>query len=296
MNYILHFQSRDLNHLISQSAIKEFFQHRENYSVNDYQVLYSNEETGVYFTFQFGGGHGPDAASSGVLPVYFSLEYSRSHIFILEAETELSDFIQNFNLSVSDLYLKNAEYVAYNQVDLFRGWTAGSETYYQGIERNRLAADYPSLPTKLLEQCWHWNYHLKHLQGELGKEIFIPRVMVVEYQGKLHTAVVWTDAGPIALPRVELVILYRKTGSWLKKHGDMGLARVSDIEPLLSGFSLDEDFFPYYTLIYKEPPAQIKHFFQAQSPVSSQEIKFISFDQVHDREMIEKVLSQPQSS
>ena len=295
MNYILHFQSKSPAQPPVKAEIKEYFQHRENYTVNDFQALYSNEDTGIYFTFQFGGSVGNNAGSPNILPVYFNIG-AKSHIFVLEAESELADFVKHFNLLVSDLQMKGSDYVEYTQVDFFRGWTAVSESSYRILIANNPSQPLPSLPVALLEKCWRWNYHLRHLQGELGQEVFVPKILIIDYLSNLNTAVVWTDASSIALPKVEKVILYRKTGTLFKKHGDMAMVKETEVEPLLAGYSVDEEFFSYFTVIYKEIPLPIKNFFQAQKAVQPKELKFIPFDEIHDREMVEKVLREVKPS
>jgi hypothetical protein len=296
MNYILHFQSKPPAQQPTKAEIKEYFQHRDNYTVNDYQALYSNEDTGIYFTFQFGGAANNVAGLPNILPVYFNIGSSKSHIFVLEAEPELAEFVKNFNLLVSDLQMKGSGYVEYTQVDFFRGWTAVSESSYLTLIANNPSQPFPSLPVAELEKCWHWNYHLRHLQGEIGQEVFVPKILVIDYLSNPTTAVVWTDAGSIALPKVDRVILYRKTGTLFKKHGDMAMVKENEVEPLLAGFPVDEEFYPYFTVIYKEIPPPIKNFFQAQKPVPPKELKFISYDEIHDREMIEKVLRETNTS
>ena len=54
MNYILHFQTKMTDRKVSIQQIKDHFKDRENYTLNDFQALYSNAATGVYFTFEYG--------------------------------------------------------------------------------------------------------------------------------------------------------------------------------------------------------------------------------------------------
>ncbi len=286
MEYSLRFQAKKAP-ATPWADFKVYFQGRENYTLNEYQALYSNEDTGVYFTFQHKDERAASAGSvPDILPVTFTIGLFRSHVFILEAEPELTDFVKTFDLRVSDLRLASPDFGDYNQIDFYRGWSAASEAYYKSEMQKTPGAKLLAMPLNLLEKCWHWNYHLRHLQGELGREVFAPRVLIVDKGSELNTAVVWTDAVPIALPKVDLLLLYRKSGL---RHPSMALADEADIEPLLSGFPLDEEFFPYYTLIYKEPPVNIRHFFHDRKPVAGDSVKFISYDHIHDLEMLMKV-------
>lgn len=291
----MHFQARPGYFPISVQDIKNHFPGRQNYQVNDYQALYLNEDTGVYFTFVYGGQKGFDAEiQSSILPAYFSLSFSRSHVFVLEAEPELSEFVSSLNLLVSDPYMKGAGYIEYNEMDFYKGWNDGNSAHYKSLIQNNPELYLPTLSASVIEKCWRWNYHLKHLQSELGQDIFVPRILFVEYRQLILTAVVWTDAIPIALPQVDSVILYRKNlapRGFMKKREDMALVMREAVEPILTGFPFTKELMPYYTVIYKDPPQEIKSFFQQQKSVSIDELKFISPDNIHDRELVELLSS-----
>src|SRR5207248_9248706 len=68
-----------------------------NYELNDAQALYSNEDSGVYFAFEFLQQDGDDeeGRDTSLLPVSFNLNYFRPHAFGLEAEPELSAFVRS---------------------------------------------------------------------------------------------------------------------------------------------------------------------------------------------------------
>jgi hypothetical protein len=294
MSYILYFQAKSGDRQVTVKEIKEYFQGREDYQVNDYQALYSNEDTGVYFTFEYGGQKETTSANARqILPVYFNIGYSRPHIFVLEAEPELAEFIRHFDLLVSDLHMKGSEYGEYNEMDFYRGWNSGNEANYRNILRQNSNQKVPALPLNLIEKCWRWNYHLKHMQSELGQQIFVPKVYAIKYRDEVSTAVVWTDAIPIALPKVDNVILFRKSlapRSIMKKNEDMAIVKRTDIDPLLKEYPVAEEHLAYYTVIYIDPPKEIKTFFQSQKTTGKDAVEFISCDQIHDKELVEKAI------
>ena len=294
MSYILHFQSRPGSKPTTVQEVKNHFLDRQFYEVNDYQALYSNEDNGIFFTFEYGGARDSRQDPQGnILPAYFNLSFARPHTFALEAEPELSDFIKSLDLLVSDPYMKGSGYVEYNELDFYKGWNSGNAAHYKNLLQNNHGQELLTLPSSLLEKCWRWNYHLKHLQGELGQEMFIPKILFIQYQGRLLTSVVWTDAIPIALPKVDSIILYRKTlaqRTFIRKSEDMVLVMREEVEPLLSDFPVSEEHFSYYTVIYRDPTPEIKSFFQMQKPAKT-EIKFIPPDQIHDQELLETVRS-----
>jgi hypothetical protein len=297
MNYILHFQTKKAEKQVSHQQLKDYFTARGSYTVNDYQSLYSNQDTGVYFTFEYGGIRSANYDQTlKILPVFFNISFGKPHIFVLEAEPELGEFVRNFDLLVSDPAMHGSSYVEYNELDFYRGWNTGNEAFYRSMLLSGPQLKLNSLPVQEMEKLWRWNYHVNAMQAELGQQIFVPKVMFIEYQNNFSTAVVWTDGIPITLPRVDKVILYRRgftAGLRIGKKEDIAIVNIADIEPLLKDYPKTTEHLEYYTIIYKDPPKDIKHFIQSQKAVKQEELKFILFSDLHDRELIEKIKSSP---
>src|SRR5262245_20463321 len=106
MSYDLYFLSRSVGRGLSRDEFAGYFSDRNKYQVSESQALYSNEDTGVYFTFDYAEpGEDSESQAEGdppMLPVTFNMNYFRPHIFGLEAEPEVAAFVSNFNLTVSD--------------------------------------------------------------------------------------------------------------------------------------------------------------------------------------------------
>jgi len=295
MNYILHFQPRTAGQPITHDQIKHYFKERHHYTVNDYQSLYNNEDTGVFFTFEYGGQRQlPEGPASDILPVYFNLACGKPHIFALEAETELSGFINNFLVRVSDPAMKGGSYADYDEMDFFRGWTLINEAHYREPGNVSTLSKLPVLPLALMEKIWRWNYHVADMQAELGQSGFVPRVMFIENQSTFSTAVVWTDAQPAVLPRVDMIILYRRQkgqGLGLNKKEDIALIDFSELEPWLKDYLRETEHLEFFNLIYQKAPEPLKKLVRSQKALPADRIRFIPFSQVHDREMIAKILT-----
>jgi hypothetical protein len=293
MDYSLSFQAKNPAERIPLQKIKDYFKERQNFSINDFQALYSNRDTGIFFTFEFGGHK--EAGNSSILAAVFKISYGKPHIFVLEAESELGDFIRNFDLKVSDPYGEQGGYQDYAELDFYKGWNSGNEEFYKEVMKDKKLTDIYSLPVALMEKIWRWNYHVAEMQAEQGKELFIPKVLMIDYQGVLYTAAVWTDGQPVALPRVEKLILYRRSmahGFHIGQHEDIALSDFNTLEPLLKGYPLDKESLGYYTLIYTSTPAEIKHFVQTSKAVKSEDLKFVDFAEIYDRELAEKIIKE----
>ncbi|HSW58868.1 MAG TPA: hypothetical protein VLH15_10720 [Dehalococcoidales bacterium] len=295
MNYIIHFQSRNNSRPVNPQLVKEYFQEQAGYTVNNFQSLYSNEDSGVFFTFEYGGRmSGGNTPGQNILPVFFNINYGKPHVFVLEAEPHLAEFIRHFDLQVSDLSMRGSNYMDYNELDFYHGWNAGNEAYYREMLRSNNPKKLFTLPLREMKNIWRWNFHVGELQSEIGQQVFIPRVKFIEYRDVFSPAVIWTDGLPVALPRVERVILYRReltSGLRFGKKEDICVVNLSDIEPLLKDYPKSTENLEYYTIIHTEPPKEIKRFFQTQKAVKSDDIQFINLGDVHDLELIEKIKS-----
>src|SRR6185295_3902350 len=85
---------------------------------------------------------------------------------------------------------------------------------------------------------WRWNYGRSDLEEQLGDEVFVPRITYVRRDGRVRSAAVWTDAIPIALPEVDLLLLVREELAprkllFLRGQPDLACAPWSELAPLL---------------------------------------------------------------
>src|SRR5436190_13882956 len=93
MSYDLFFTSAQ----ISQEDFRSYFQKRPAYELHGNQAAYQNKETGVYFSFEYG-----DTPPGFKYLASFNINYYRPHYFILEAEPEVSRFVERFGFEVHD--------------------------------------------------------------------------------------------------------------------------------------------------------------------------------------------------
>ena len=99
MSYDLYFRSRSPGTRFSSEDFEAYFQPRHWYEVKNSQAWYRNNDSGVYFVFEY---NDPDTDSetgaeheteSGLFPVSFNMNYFRPHPFGLEAEPEVAAFV-----------------------------------------------------------------------------------------------------------------------------------------------------------------------------------------------------------
>ena len=98
MSYDLFLRSRSL--AVSPGAFFDYFRGRARYKVENKQAWYQNEESGVYFAFEYADADERD----GPHPYRFSftINFFRPSYFILEAEPEVTALVDRFDFLVSD--------------------------------------------------------------------------------------------------------------------------------------------------------------------------------------------------
>ena len=95
MSYDLYFTKPE----ITLQQFEDYFRRRDNYKVENAQAWYENEDTGVYFCFEFSD---EDSKDLDFGKISFNLNFFRPHFFALEAEIEVKEFIDKFGFSIND--------------------------------------------------------------------------------------------------------------------------------------------------------------------------------------------------
>ena len=107
----------------SSAEFDRYFNQRPNFSMENGQAWYQNEDTGVYFGFQLAdaGDEGPPCW------VHFSVNYARPRFFVLEAVPQIQSFISTFGLTVHDPQIDGMGDGPFDPDGFIRGWEAGTE-------------------------------------------------------------------------------------------------------------------------------------------------------------------------
>jgi hypothetical protein len=288
MSYDLFFKPR--HGRIDPNRLVEYFSSRRSYEVNLPQVIYVNQDTGVYFIFDL------QHAEEGELesyPVALNINLFRPSYFILEAEPEVTAFVRSFDMAVFDPQAHGMDGEKYDPELLITGWNDSNKFGYSAILRDpQSMQDVVSLPTAALVKVWSWNYRLQELQNQLGDSVFVPRVIFLLLAGQPVTAAVWPDGIPIAVPEVDFFLVPRKNLAprrFLRKTEDRTLVAFRDAFPILARHRspAGQDVL---VLDYNTPPSDIAEFIELL-PLDKREIKGLPADQVLDRELVEAALA-----
>lgn len=296
MGYDLYFRSSDPNSGISNEQFNSFFLKRRFYELNAGQAFYLNNNTGVYFEFNYGETLDDDPSSelqreAGLLPVSFYLNYFRPHIFGLEAEIELTAFVKHFGFVVSDSQTDGMGEGLYSRNGFLRGYNSGNGKACRiMLQEFGHKAEIAAMASSDLESIWQWNYEANAFKEVLGEKFFVPHIIVLRNNGVLVTAIVWTDAMPIAMPDVDILILNRaKTAprSWFhKKSDEVFLPRVQAHESFVY-FPQKNRSLPYRLLDYDTVPPDLLRLFKSKRPEKTDQYELIAFDKVIDSEYVD---------
>ena len=130
---------------LDADGFEAYFDTRPNYTVNNGQAFYENEDTGVYFSF--------DYASDEAETVAFNLNYFRPHFFGLEAAPEVAAFISAFNLNIHDPQTDGMGDGPFSVEGFLRGWNAGNRFGYRAVLSQDERPETQVYPTVELERA-----------------------------------------------------------------------------------------------------------------------------------------------
>lgn len=273
---------------LSREKFSSYFQGRDKYNIEGLQAWYQNEATGVYFVFEY---QEPEDGEADYFPIAFNMNYFRPTYFVKEAEPEVIDLISQFDLEVDDPQ-SNGMGSGEFSVEKFRsGWLCGNEFGYQSILK-----DHPEvfcLPTEILDDFWLWNNNKESLQKEVADDMFVPSIMLLNYEGRVVTACVWPDAIPSIIPPVDILLIGRRElapRKLFKKVEDMAIGNWESAKPILEKYKKKMHGSAYY-LQYQSVPNEIKKHIKSLESFDISSLERLSADQVLDEELVQKYVA-----
>lgn len=275
--------------IINKTEFVSYFNNRKGYKTEAEQALYENEDTGVYFIFDFNGA--PSVEDDIEASVTFCLNYFRPHFFALEAAEELRNFITHFKFKTFDGQGNGMGESAFTIDGFLTSWNSGNEFGYRSIlGQSQQTEKFFARPTSELEEVWKWNFHRDDRQNIIGEDIFIPKISYIEINDALASCIVWPDAISIVIPEVDYLFVIRNELAPIKVFGkkkDECLVPFKEAIEIISKYKCNK----YNTLCYELPspiaPKEIVDYVKRLEP-SEDEITLIAPDSVHNLELIKK--------
>jgi hypothetical protein len=230
---------------------------RGRFRVSPGRAEYENDQTGVTFTIELDrlALRVPVPSSPGVG---------------LEAEIEARALADAFGLVPAAV---EGAARAPGRSAFLEAFTRENRAAHRSLIESEKSWAVRALPHASLTLAWQWNFQRARYQRALGAgemlPCVVPRVVVLDHPSngrRVSTGVVWSAFGAIALPAVDIVVLYRRG-----KDGPV-VRHVAweDVAPLLSGFEIraesrsdrpgDDDAGPglrHHLLSFEEAPARL---------------------------------------
>ena len=255
------------------------------------QAFYSNEITGVYFSFDHNSEPAQDEDEIEH-SVVFNINYYRPHYFAFEAEPEIRRFIDHFNCSIYDYQNEGMGNGPYSREGFLTGWNHGNEFGYSAIlGRNDAPERVFSKPTEELELIWEWNFSKEMRENEIQEDIFIPRIMFMLIDGVLGSVCVWPDGISTLIPDVDYLYIPRKELApkrfFGKQKEDFCIISQSEFPEFFNSYATNEFGLTAYKLPSPETPKRIKDFVRKLKAFDG-DIQGVSFDNVLNSEIVEK--------
>lgn len=290
MSYDLFFTSPP----ISRAEFEAWFKGRAHYKMNDGQAWYANDDTGVYFCFEHTDVTSWDDEDNPV-GVAFNLNFFRPSYFVLEAEHEVTQFVQHFGCSIHDPQMDGMGDGPYTPQGLISGWHHGNEFGYQAyLGKGRAPEVVLSRPGAELEAIWKWNFMRTRRTDASAKDIFVPVIRLAVVGEGLFTTCVWPDGISTLIPEVDCLLVPRSQLAPKKflggKKDDMCIVPWADALPIIQTYQVEGYEFATYELPSPDTPEGIKVFVRSLSP-SKAAIQLPGFDEVLDRELVERYWS-----
>lgn len=281
---------RPRNGAIGKKDFEAYFQDRRFYDAESGHAAYSNEDTGVYFSFEWVDARVDDKEGE-FYPIAFNINYFRPSYFIMEAEIEVSAFVQAFDPVVDDPQWKGMGKGEYDAKVLMSGWNAGNQSAYDiALERPEQRSHLRTLPSATVLQAWRWNFERDARQQSVGDTKFVPRILFLEVEGQMTSAMVWPDGVPLVATPVDWFILAGE--NLLRRRPDF--AGAKRLLPWAEAIQILRPFIkqapgPVVTFDYGETPFEVFDFLLRLSPES---VSFTRWPQhlVLDRETVEQAL------
>jgi hypothetical protein len=285
-----------------------YFRERKNYKLDKGEAAYFNQDTGVYFSFNYSQPKSdkadPEETKSAPRDyVAFHMNYFRPELFALEADIELRGFVEHFDTVVDDPQAQGMTEGVYSTGGFLRSWNSGNRFAHHAIlSMEKGPGALHTYPAARSKNYWRWNYQRNELCERIfddgdGYDVFVPTVMFLDLAGKVQSFAIWPDALPTAVPAVDVVLIIRKefAVNVAGQMGELALAEWAQFLRVTKDFELVSDAeqtpVDYVLLNYdsaEAAPAELVEFIRAQ-PVHGDKLRNVAVDKILDAELIREL-------
>lgn len=245
MSYDLYFyKHKDCK--TTDSDIRNYLGERFQNTENADQFWYENEETGVYFSFEYNKPDLDDEPLEGFEGFdntnwMFNINFLRPQFFGLEAFPFVGGLINDLDLIVLNPQVGGDDTLAkYSDKDLFENWShinaRHSSDFFKEYELYYLDLDKSN-------KSWEFNLNRLALQEKLGEMTFVPGIFYFKEHktGLISTLCVWPEHISTIIPQVDYFIIQKKIKKLFSTKESSGLVSYETIKNTFYDFIIKEN-------------------------------------------------------
>ena len=269
----------------------DHFQNRSHYKLQASQAWYNNDDTGVYFSFDFETADDSNPADPDEAQRWasFDINYYRPHFFADEALLELEAFVSRFGRLVSDPQNDGMGDSEFSAEGFLRGWRSGNTFAHSAIASSHRPELPPARPAAELSAIWNWNVRRRVYQGEVGEAVFVPKISFFRVSGRVCSATVWADGMSVVLPKTDIVLIYRDELAPTPEQRGAAVVSWDEVTTVLAGCRIGIDPLVQLFADYPEPPESVVRWVKSLDRASS--IEGLRMADVLDAELVARFAS-----
>lgn len=205
MYYSLFFEFVDT---VPLCEVRAYFLGRFGYQVDGQIARYRHSDTGVSFSFDI--VELVEGVHRTVTGVSFRLPFLRPHVFCLEAETEIREFLDRFCSKIFDQRAGSESYCGFSTCEFMRRWRDGShDAFALRLRGNGRGRPVYFLPGNELNRAWRWNSGVAEYGKIFGRSVEVPVIKLIALGGVVRTGIVLNEQIPCVVPNVDIVLVKR---------------------------------------------------------------------------------------
>ena len=247
MSYDLYFYKKEDNPFSKEEILSEFKKMiPKDISEVDTQIHYENERTGVYFLIdinepnsekedielfdQFDGFENTNLSAS--------INFLRPDYFGQEIFPILGSICEKLELHIfnpQEFDESRERPLKWTSTELVQHWT---DHNMQVTKQQFKELELKYYPKDKSDKIWEYTSKIEALDKEIEEDVYIPNVFMImdESTKELFSYVVWSEAIPLILPKVDFVILVKNYKRFFKTIEEIGIVKHEDI---ISKFSVE---------------------------------------------------------
>lgn len=269
MSYDLFFYKQKESEISTEKISKYLSDNLVPANEGNSQWFYENEDTEVYFSFDYNEPDADYEPDEEVEPIEnfddtnfsFNLNFMRPSFFGLEAFKFVEQFCKDLNLFVLNPQDDSEQPYKPTQKEQFDNWNKtnlwASKDHFKEME----CCYFSESETN---KVWEYNSNRQSIQEKLGEQYFVPKIFFfkTKQDNKPFTLTIWTEHIPIVLPTTDYILLTRNYKKFFRTIKDTALvSRQTFLENFGSEF---ESFdFPNCKIIHQQNAEKLKDKFNS---------------------------------